>query len=106
MNWATTLRTWWNDLFYSTHTKHLEEEVLYLRNEIATLRLDKNLLQERLNSVNPAGQALHRRENPPKRPEQTAVAGPKRWAQLEAERYQEIAEVRRLAAEEKQKQAA
>jgi hypothetical protein len=106
MSWTVNLRLGWQQLFYSRYTQHLEEEICYLRNEIATVRIDKDRLQLMLNEVNPAGEAMRRRENPPKRPEQNAVPGPKRWAQLQDERFAEIAANRRKAAEEKATQVA
>lgn len=77
---------------------------MYLRNELAQARLDKDRLQTMLNDVNVAGTTLYRRDHPPKRPEQVSTPGPKRWATILAEREQEIVENRRKALEDKKKE--
>lgn len=101
MSIAKSIRQFWDDLFYSTHTKHLEEEIAYLRNEIATIRIDKDKLQTMLNDVNVAGVTLYRRDHPPKKPEQVQTPGPRRWADVVAERQKHIAEEARKALEDK-----
>ncbi len=93
MSWASITRTWFDELFYSSHTKHLEAEILYLRNELGQARIDRDKLQLMLNTVNTAGQVLDRKLNPPQRPIST-VPTIKRWAVLQAERQKEIDDIR------------
>ena len=87
MSWASTVKQWWIDLFGGSYTSHLLEEVSYLRNQLEQARIDNARLQSMLNTVTPAGFLANRAANPPKRPTVVGPPAPKRWAQLEAERY-------------------
>lgn len=98
MSIALAIRQFFHELFGSRlkvnpHVEDLKAEVAFLRNELQQIRLDKEKLQMTLVDIT-AGSILHRRNNPPAKPQPTPGTGPKRWAQLEAERYQEIAELR------------
>jgi 1,6-anhydro-N-acetylmuramate kinase len=103
MNLAKAIRQFWDDLFapkLNPHVEDLKLEVAFLRSELQQVRLDREKLQATLVDVT-AGSILHRRNNPPPRPQPTPGTGPKRWAQIEAERYAEIAELKLAAAKEK-----
>jgi hypothetical protein len=103
MSFAQKIRMFFHELFHSSYVRHLEEEVLYLKDRLEQSRLDREKLQELLNTVNAAGQIIRRWDNPPKLPAPAAV-GMKKWAQIEAERLAEIAEQRRKDAESAKKE--
>jgi hypothetical protein len=104
MSWATTIRQWWEELFYSTHIKHMEEEVVYLRNELAQVRIDRERLQLALTQMTVAITPRRPESLKDKLPNYNPNPGPKRSSQIEAERYADIATLRRAEAEKKQKE--
>lgn len=107
MSWAQTVRQWLDELFPNRLAETQAAEITYLRATIDNLRIDKNLLQERLNAVIPAGQIIQRRDNPPKKPAQADnPTGGTRWEQLVVQRNREIAEDRKKQAEQKSQAAA
>lgn len=42
MTWTSTLRTWWDDLFYSSLVDRLETDLLNARSDAQQLRQDKD----------------------------------------------------------------
>lgn len=89
MTWAERVRLWFDQLFFSSYTRHLENEISVLRNEVAQSHIDNAKLQLMLNSVTPAGLMMARREHPPAKPE-PATPAITRWASVVAERQKEI----------------
>ena len=89
MSWASTMRTWWSELFHSTHIDDLHSEIAYLRNECEKFRLNAALLQQQLNTVSPAG-VLSARQNAPKNLNKPFNPGPSRWQTLVSARDSEI----------------
>jgi hypothetical protein len=107
MTWTGYIRQCWDDLFpKNRYTTHLEDEIEYLRRELAQARLDRDKLQLFLNTVNPAGQILDRKVNPPHKAPVPTGAPVKRWPQLLAERQAEIDEAQRKKMAEAQNKVA
>lgn len=105
-SWAATLRQWWDELFpdhtnqsVERYTNPYREHIEYLQKELAQARIDRDKLQTMLNTVTPAGLMAQRAANPPKRPEPPPPTM-KRWAQIEAERYAQINEMKKKAMQE------
>jgi hypothetical protein len=86
------IRMAFNILFTSSYSTHLNNEVLYLKDELAKTKAERDKIQAQFNSVNPL---LVRLQNPPKPITQPVAPAVKRWATVEAERWQEIDEIRR-----------
>lgn len=91
MSWTSTIRRWYDELFTSKLVIHLQDENQYLRNQVEQMRIENGKLQLFLNTVNPAAAVLARKQNPPRRPDQSnQLPATKRWADIERERYAEL----------------
>jgi len=89
---ARQIRLAWYELFHSSYTRHLEAEILYLKDELGKTKAERDKVQAQFNSVNPL---LVRLQNPPKPITQPIGPVVKRWSQVENERWAEIDEIRR-----------
>jgi hypothetical protein len=98
---ATRIRTFFRELFGSRYVTFLESEIGWYRGQLEQARLENSRLQLFLNEVNPAGMLKRRLENPPKPlpASATGTNAARRWAQIEQERFVEIAENKRKEAE-------